>query len=152
MKNFNKLFEEAAKVADHRTRVFNKLIEKTKTDILPKFCDACVGFNINRLYFKMWNSPLLRDHYLSFTDEEGDKCFGISIDTVNKKIEDCSVKQFGGPNGETHEFRPNDCYHVTFDEAVFLKSGIVPFIKALNNRLENYVNKYDKKNKEAEQI
>ena len=47
MTNFNELFEQAEQIADRRKAIFNQLIEKTVSEILPKFCGTMKKLEIS---------------------------------------------------------------------------------------------------------
>ncbi len=150
MENFNELFASAKEIADRRNKVFNELIEKTKAEILPEFCESCAALGIKILYFEFWNAPILKYHDVSFTDELNDKCYGLAIDVENKKIAESNVDMEMHASGEKYRHSYYEATESDLNEAELTKVGIVSFIKELNGRINVLNQQYAKKVAEAE--
>lgn len=94
MKAFEELFQEAALVADRRTKVLNELVEKTKEDILPKFCKACAGFGLSKVYIRT-DSKVYSD-----SDKQSDErnyFYGICINVEDQEISDALYNPYSAP-------------------------------------------------------
>lgn len=148
MKNFNELFEEAVNVSDKRKVIFNQLIKKTIEEILPRFCVACESFDINRVYFSLDTKPN------EFCDKQQFQCgeytYVIAIDVKNQLFCDAEVTPEAGWKYSVPESW--NWYAFNNDEYHFTRTGIVEFVKSLNNRLENYIKKYEEKNEFANNL
>jgi major membrane immunogen (membrane-anchored lipoprotein) len=145
MENFNELFEQANLVADHRTKVFNQLIEKTVNEILPKFCEACIKLDMSYVYM-LTHSRIFAGNKKQF-DEEGKEEFYLEIDLKECRISNANYNLFSG-RFETDE----QSTWIKFTDAEFKRTGILEFVKLLNSRLSDYIKKYSEKNKEAENL
>jgi len=144
MKDFNELFETAQSVADRRKKVFNELIKKTSSEILPKFCEACRGFDLKEVYFKT-NNQTIGGQELQKLDY-GIEFYALAINVQEKTIEEVEIDY---PNGYK-KFSNSDV--MTFDEPNFKKTGIIEFVNLLNNRLADYIDKFDARNDVAENL
>jgi len=146
MENFNELFEQAEQISDKRKAIFNKLIEKTVSEILPKFCEAMEGFDVSRCYFKTSNK--VNNYQEKQTDESGDEFFVICVRS-DKTFNDAQLNFY-----ESRYFIPEDWKDQTFvnDTTGFKRSGIIEFVKLLNSRLADLNKKYASKNDEAESL
>lgn len=144
MENFNELFAQAANVADHRTKVFNQLIEKTVNEILPKFCEACVKLDMSYVYM-LTHSRIFTANKKQF-NEEGKEEFYLEIDLKEGRISSANCNLYG--KFETDE----QSSWIKFADAEFKRTGILEFVKLLNSRLTDYIKKYSEKNKEAENL
>jgi hypothetical protein len=142
MENFNELFEQAALVADHRTKVFNQLIEKTVNEILPKFCEACANLDINTVFLKTSSNPfeVAKQH-----DEDGNIFYAVGIN-VNDKTYCCADYDLyiGKYKDSGTDYK--------IEDASLKRTGIVELVNVLNSRLSDYLKKYAEKNKEAENL
>lgn len=151
MENFNELFEKAAKIADHRNKVFNQLIEKTLSEILPEFCKACAGFGIETVYF---NTEKRVNNYCDpFYDNYGELSYVIAIDIPSQKYSDAKPN-FGGGDYVKNFYVPQSYLWYDFNsiEHVWQRNGIVEFVKAINSRLADYNKKYEARNKVVESL
>ena len=144
MKNFNELFETAKNVSDRRKRVFNQLIEKTKNEILPKFCEACEGFDIKTVYGKTQNR--LFDEQEDITIETDWVVFPFAVNVKEKTI---SGADYFAPNGDYNNYNFTE---INFSKLKLKRTGIIEFVNLLNSRLASYVDKYDAANDEAESL
>jgi hypothetical protein len=149
MENFNLLFESAAKVADRRNVVYNQLIEKTVSEILPKFCDACKSLDMKRVYLNLNTRPNL--YCEKQFNEDGEMYYLICIDIENKTFTDVKIDiqrdEYYVPDAYTwYEFNSQS------NDAKWLKCGVVELVKTLNNRLAHYIKTYEQKNSIAENL
>ena len=145
MKDFNELFETAQSVADRRKKVFNELIKKTSSEILPKFCEACRGFDLKEVYFKT-NTQTIGGQIEQEMEYDW-SIFALSINVQDETIEDV---EYFLPTGSYEKLNYSDV--LTFSEANFKRTGIIEFVKLLNNRLADYIDKFDAKNDVAENL
>jgi hypothetical protein len=143
MENFNELFEQAAIVADRRNQIFNRLIEKTINDLLPAFCESCEKFDIKKVYFKTDNKV---NTYCDKQYNQFDSFYVLCINVVNKSFCDAKYDELN------NKYSDYNCKCLPFDSEKWLKTGIVEFVKYLNNRLADYIKKYEAKNIEAETL
>ncbi len=141
MKTFDELFNEAATVADRRKVVFNQLIEKTVSEILPKFCETCVKFDLKTVYVKT-NRKAVSISEVQVAEYE-QTFYAIAIDLATKEIANAEWKW----RSEEYEKTGSN---FTFDEVTFTRTGIVEFVKTLNSRLESYVKRFTIENEVAE--
>ena len=150
MKAFEELFQEAALVADKRSKVLNELVVKTKEDILPKFCDACAGFGLSKIYIRT-DSKVYSDS--DKQSDERDYFYGLCINVEDREISDALYNphsEYG--YGEPAWRIPDHWNGEPISEAKLLKAGIVEFVKTLNARLEKYIKTYTDKNEQAERL
>ena len=145
MKNFNELFENAAKVADKRNKVFNQLIDKTRNELLPKFCEVCSNLDMKYVFFSTF-TQITEDQDEQYDYYEGYTKYYLAIDVVNMKIGDCKYDH------QTGYYIPDGWNLTKINDAIFTKKGIVELVRDLNNRLDNYIKKYNKLNEEAEKM
>lgn len=146
MKTFEELLQEAALVADHRTKVLNELVAKTKEDILPKFCEVCAGFGLSKVYIRTDNKVYSDSEKQS---DERDYFYGVCINVEDQEISDAKYN----PYSEGHGWSVPDHWNgEPISEAKLYKIGIVEFVKILNARLEKYIKTYTEKNEQAEKL
>lgn len=150
MKAFDELFHEAALVADKRSKVLNVLVEKTKEDILPKFCEACAGFGLSKVYIRT-DSKVYSD-----SDKQSDeRCYfyGLCINVEDQEISDALYNPYSDYGyGEPAWSVPEHWKGEPISEAKLFKIGIVEFVQVLNSRLEKYIKTYSEKNEQAEKL
>ena len=145
MTNFNELFEQAQVLSDHRSRVFNELIEKVVNEILPKFCETIQKLDIDRVYFKT-SAPVNTFQEIQHDEDSAFYCICINAD---KTFNDAKLNFYEGcyyiPEGWKDQIFVNDFNH-------FTRTGIVEFTKLLNSRLEDIIRKYTVKVNEANEL
>lgn len=146
MKTFDELFQEAAQISDRRSKVLNQLIEQVKTDILPAFCKACDGYDLNKVYIKTDHKAYSDSDRQS---DERDYFFGVCIDVQDETISDA---RFDCYDEKWFVPLPQGWKGEQIKGATFLRVGIVEFVKALNSRLEKYNTKYSARLQEAEKL
>jgi|GEM_PF-2254257 len=146
MENFNVLFEEAAKVADRRRKVFNELIDQTVSKTLPNFCEACKNLDLKTVYFKLETKPnsICETKQLDYLD-----IYIIAINVADNTISDANYNYRCDADSLFYTeignwFKP--------EEITWKRSGIVEFVIALNSRLSDYIKKYSEKNNKAESM
>jgi hypothetical protein len=155
MENFNELFEQAAKIADHRSKVFNQLIDKTVNEILPRFCEACRGYDISEVYITTMNKA--NEYQTAHLSECGEKTYTLAIDVVENTFSDTKEhwdnhgRVFYGKDGFWIPFNTKN-QQVTTYGCDWLRTGIVEFTKDINSRLADYNKKYQQKNEVAETL
>jgi hypothetical protein len=144
MKNFNELFETAKTVADRRKKVFKQLIEKTKNEILPKFCETCEEFDIKTVFGITQNR--LFDEQSGQEFEYDWTGYPFAINVKEKTMSGCD---YFAPSGD---YNLTDYEDLNISDVKFKRTAIMEFVTLLNSRLADYVNKYDHSNNEAEQL
>lgn len=136
MKTFDELFQEATLVADRRSKILNELIERVKTEILPRFCDVSAIFDLKTVYFKTSNK-VLSDSDKQIGEYEFFYCLAIHVNDycITDAIYDMLEQKYSIPD---HWGKTN------MADAKLMRTGILEFTKALNARLEMYIEKYSK--------
>lgn len=142
MNNFEGLFKEAAITADKRKKVFNQLIEKTKNEILPKFCEACFNLDIKTVYFKTDNKPTKNLDQEPHDIDWGEVVYALAIDVENKTMVDATYNPHSG-----NIWVPDHWVSKDIKDVEFTRTGIIEFVTDLNSRLNSYIKKYDEKTK-----
>lgn len=143
MKNFNELFETASQVGDHRLKIFNQLIENTKTEILPRFCESMKKLGYTKFNFDTSEAILVgMEEKPDFKYENGFP-FSVNSDFT------ISVNYYEYEGGGT-VFK--ECYKQDIDTAAFTKTGIINFRYRINKRLEKIISEREAENEEAENV
>lgn len=145
MKTFDELIQEAGNISDHRNKIFNELIEKTKNVYLPKFIDVCQSYDISMVYFKTNNKII--DYQDAKYDDYGFKEYYLAIDVSFNRVNDAEYDYV-----RESYFVPENYPNKMINDVVWLKTGIVEFVKYLQNRLESYNKKYSQKNTDVEKL
>jgi hypothetical protein len=142
MKEFNELFEKATEVADRRKKVFNQLIEKTKKEILPNYCKLMGDLGYEKFFIDM-KIPIFPD----MEEKEApdmDTGYPISINSDGT----FSIYDYDYDGRKGIIFTEIE----TIESPEFLKTGILSFLREINERLDSVIEKMDNKNNEAEKI
>lgn len=149
MKNFNELFEDAKNTGDHRSIIFNQLIEKVKNEILPETSKAVLALGYKSTYVKTYDKVLAsyQEEQSGNPDEEFPRYYVI-IDCEENKIM-AAKTQWDGRDG-IEVVRDDSTYE--FSEVQFLKSGIVEFTENLNTSLSKLIEKRNLQNQRAENL
>lgn len=143
MKTFDELFREATEISDKRHKIFNLLIEKTKAEIIPAFAKMMEGYDIEKSFFTTSVKPFNIDSFDK--DENGFDVWAFAIDK-NAHVWECEKNWYTG----TYTYTVNE--GMTLESVEFRRSGIVNFVKLLNNRIEELNKKYTKNINEAEEL
>lgn len=150
MKTFDELFQEAAKISDKRTAIFNQLIKKTENEIIPAFVKMMNGYGLSKTFFTMYVNPF--SGFDSQKDEEGADfwAFGLENDGL---LLDCEKDLWTGRYETYKAYRlKNNESDLSLPVARFTRSGIAQLVKLLNNRIEELNKKYALKVEEAETL
>lgn len=146
MKTFDELFNEASIIGDRRTMIFNQLIEKTESEIIPAFAKMLQKYDISKAFFTIYEKPV--NDFVPQKDEEGDDmwCFAVENDGA---IWDCEKDIMTGRYSTYKEYclRGSD---KNLPIAQFRRVTIVKIVKLLNNRAEELNKKYAQMVVEAE--
>lgn len=131
MKSFEELFNEAYSVADRRSKYLNALIDKTKTELLPRFTEICDNLDIKTVYF--------RTEKKVFADSEkrSDECgefYVLALHINTGTITDAEFDYIG------NKYRVPECWKGTkIEEAKLLRTGIIEFVTILKDKLERQI-------------
>jgi len=150
MKTFDELFQEAAQISDKRTAIFNQLIEKTENEIIPAFAKMLDGYDLSKSFFTMYVKPF--SDIEPQKDEDDSNFWAIAVEH-DGRIWDCEKDIYTGKYKTYKEFRlKDDESNINLPITKFTRVGIVPFVKLLNNRIEELNKKYASKAEEAEAL
>lgn len=131
MKSFEELFNEASIVADKRSKYLNALIDKTKSELLPRFCDVCASFDLKTVYF--------RTEKKVFADSEKrrDECgefYVLALHINDGTITDAEFNYIG------NMYRvPEYWKGAKIKDANLLRTGIIEFVTILKDKLERQI-------------
>lgn len=150
MKTFDELFKEAAEISDRRKKVFNQLIERTETEIIPAFAEVLRNYDLNKAFFTMYISPI--SGMDAGRDEEGDEIWSIGIEN-DGRIWKCVKDPY------SRKYEPYEQMRTRVDErntdlpvAEFRRSSIISLVKKINNRIDELNKKYSANIEEAEAL
>ena len=148
MNDFNELFKQAAKTADHREKIFNQLIEKTKNETLPKFCESCRGLGVKKIYLDTKNCILADNSSEAVYDEYHMQFrYYTCVNVKSNQIQDAKYSY-----DDKKYYVPSNWPMLDFKAVKFTRCGIVEFIKKLNQHLTELIEAYNKKNEIAETL
>lgn len=131
MKSFEELFNEASIVADKRSKFLNALIDKTKSELLPRFTEICDNLDIKTVYFKT-EKKVFAD-----SEKRRDECgefYVLALHINDGTITDAEYNYIG------NMYRVPEYWKGTkIEEAKLLRTGIIEFVTMLKDKLERQI-------------
>lgn len=131
MKSFEELFNEASIVADNRSKFLNALIDKTKSELLPRFCEICDNLDIKTVYFRTEKKVFAN------SEKRSDECgeyYVLALHINDGTITDAEFNYIG------NKYRVPEYWKGTkIEEAKLLRTGIIEFVTILKDKLERQI-------------
>ncbi len=146
MKKFTELFEEGLQAADHRKKIFNLLIEKTRNVILPRFCETAEELGYVEIYMTL-HTKTFSGQEVSTANQYQDEEYLLAIDVQNKSLNDCKYDYC-----KEEYYIPNGWNWTQIEDASFHKGGIIEFVEEINHRIEVIISKRKADSEKAETL
>ena len=146
MTNFDELFAQANEVGDKRRACFNRLIEKTVSEVLPRFCEVMEKFDIRQCYFK--TNYRVNTYQEVQHDEDRDDFYCLCLN-ADKTFNDAKLNLYESRYYVLDNWKDQNFVN---DQNHFTRSGIVELVKLLNSRLADLIKKYEAKVVEADNL
>lgn len=131
MKSFEELFNEASIVADNRSKFLNALIDKTKSELLPRFTEICDNLDIKTVYFRT------KKKVFADSEKRSDECgefYVLALHINTGTITDAEFDYIG------NKYRAPEYWKGTkIEEAKLLRTGIIEFVTILKDKLERQI-------------
>jgi len=143
-KSFEELVAEAAKIADARTKVFNELIQKIKSDYLPAMAKVMKGYEISSIFLDLPTRPI-KDLKSRYDYNENREMFGLEFSREDNKITSYISVEY---NYSADCWKETSQRHL-IEEGIFLKTGSLDLVYSLKNKIAALNDKYSSLNQKA---
>lgn len=152
MKTFNELFQQANEISDKRKKIFNELIKKTETEIIPAFAELLACYDINKCYFTMhYNAPFksVNHEIEGQRDEEGDLFYAYAIEN-DGSLWECSKNIYTDQYECIKNYKLEGTDLIIENTAKLKRSTVLKFLVKIQERIQELNQKYSSINERAE--
>ena len=146
-KSFEELINEAARISDKRSEIFNTLIGKITNVYIPALGKTLEGYDLGKTFFRLNNKP--RKGFDLTHDINGNKYYGLCISYDGEIHEAVNEYCYESERFEWHLCN-SDWYNK--DEYNLLKGSAIELAEAIKARIVELNKTYARKNERAEKI
>lgn len=154
MKTFNELFQQANEISDKRKKIFNELIKKTETEIIPAFAELLTNYDIKKAFFTMhYHAPFKTDRYEidGQRDEEGDLFYAYAIED-DGSLWECSKNIYTDQYECIKNYKLEGTDLIIENTAKLKRSTVLKFLVKIQERIQELNQKYSSINEKAESL
>lgn len=138
-KTFDEIFQEAIQTSNCRKKIFNELVNRTQTELIPNLAKLIDGYDMENVVIICYTKPFVGMD--AVRDEYDDMFYPIGITRtgliweMGYRIEDRTYYE---------NYRPTD--------PKFLRTGILNFVEAVLLTSQKLNEEYSRKNERAEEL